>query len=157
MAQYICTGVSTASSHIDATASVDVTRGSLRPLHEIDRFFPRSLVLLCFDSGAASSGFAQPPPNRLLTSRATVRRERSILISRRSSLCPRANSRASYSSVDVATHCPPSFGFFGFLFGSAQRSYLIGPDIELRARSPRSCFAQAQIRSPLVISRRSLL
>lgn len=67
MARCIC--IECIFTHGHTPSPMDVTRGSLRPPHEIDRFFPRSLVLLCFDSGG-ELWFRATTSDRLLTSRA---------------------------------------------------------------------------------------
>lgn len=75
----------------------DVTRGSLRPPLEIDRrFFLRSRVLLCFDSGGVS-GFAQPSPVGFTVSRGRrPRREKLIL------------STLELALNSIAPYLPPS-------------------------------------------------
>lgn len=72
IARYIYTPSLHLHTHTYKYIHIDMTWRSSRPLLEIDhRFFPRSLVLLCFDSGG-ELWFRATISGRLLPSRAVV-------------------------------------------------------------------------------------
>jgi len=125
-------------THHDAHAHVtSVTRAGGRRCaaiaREIERrFFPRSLLLLCFDSGGElwfrATTSARLLPSRLSSESWKKARERARERERERErdligVCP-ANPRAAH-------HLP---WLLRFLFPARRRSYLIGPDIELRIR-----------------------